>query len=88
MTASVHEKPRQGVAARAHPGAVSTRVREALRAQRTSAPWAVLALALATTLLAAAQDAGRGRDVGELTRLKPFAAPPPDALSAIAEGTA
>jgi hypothetical protein len=33
---------------------VSTRVREALRAQRTSAPWAVLALALATTLLAAA----------------------------------
>lgn len=45
-------------------------------------------LALASTAVEAAQAAGRGREVGELTRLKPFAAPPPDTLSAIAEGAA
>lgn len=45
-------------------------------------------LALATTLLAATREAGRGREVGELTRLKPFAAPPPDRLTAITGGTA
>jgi ornithine cyclodeaminase/alanine dehydrogenase-like protein (mu-crystallin family) len=48
---------------------------------------AIQDLALATTLLATAQEAGRGRDVGELTRLKPFAAPPPDTLTAITGGT-
>ncbi|MDO8185995.1 hypothetical protein Q5424_07805 [Conexibacter sp. JD483] len=49
---------------------------------------AIQDLALASAVHAAAVEAGRGRDVGELTRLKPFAAPPPDALQAIAEGTA
>lgn len=49
---------------------------------------AIQDLALASAVLDAAVTSGRGRDVGELTRLKPFAAPPPDALSAIAEGTA
>jgi len=44
---------------------------------------AIQDLALATALLEAAAGNGRGRDVGELTRLKPFAAPPADALSAI-----
>lgn len=49
---------------------------------------AIQDLALASALLEAARAAGRGRDVGELTRLKPFAAPPPDALPAVTGGTA
>lgn len=49
---------------------------------------AIQDLALAALVHDAAVACGRGRDVGELTRLKPFAAPPPDALQAIAEGTA
>lgn len=49
---------------------------------------AIQDLALASAVLDAAVTAGRGRDVGELTRLKPFAAPAPDALQKIAEKTA
>lgn len=49
---------------------------------------AIQDLALASAALEAARASGRGRELGELTRLKPFAAPPPDALSAIAEGAA
>jgi ornithine cyclodeaminase/alanine dehydrogenase-like protein (mu-crystallin family) len=49
---------------------------------------AIQDLALASTAVEAALAAGRGRELGELTRLKPFAAPPPDTLSAIAEGAA
>ncbi|HEY4279742.1 MAG TPA: ornithine cyclodeaminase family protein [Conexibacter sp.] len=41
-------------------------------------------LALASAAVEAARAAGRGRELGELTRLKPFAAPTQDALSAIA----
>ena len=42
-------------------------------------------LALATQLVDAASAAGGGRVLGELTRLKPFAAPPPEQLSALLE---
>jgi alanine dehydrogenase len=47
---------------------------------------AIQDLALAHAAVDAAASSGRGRELGELTRLKPFAAPPPDELSAIAEG--
>jgi ornithine cyclodeaminase/alanine dehydrogenase len=47
---------------------------------------AIQDLALASAAIDAANACGRGREIGELTRLKPFAAPPPDTLSAIAEG--
>lgn len=47
---------------------------------------AIQDLALASMAVEAAIASGRGREIGELTRLKPFAAPPPDTLSAIAEG--
>jgi alanine dehydrogenase len=47
---------------------------------------AIQDLALAHAAVEAAANGGRGRELGELTRLKPFAAPPPDELSAIAEG--
>jgi len=43
-------------------------------------------LALAAELISAARAAGRGRRLGELTRLKPFAAPAPQQLSALVEG--
>jgi ornithine cyclodeaminase/alanine dehydrogenase-like protein (mu-crystallin family) len=49
---------------------------------------AIQDLALASSVVEAATACGRGREIGELTRLKPFAAPPPDTLSAIAEGAA
>lgn len=48
---------------------------------------AIQDLALATTLLDAAREQGRGRDLGELTRLKPFAGAA-KAVSSLAEGTA
>jgi alanine dehydrogenase len=47
---------------------------------------AVQDLALAAELIGAARTAGRGRMLGELSRLKPFAAPPPERLSALVEG--
>jgi ornithine cyclodeaminase/alanine dehydrogenase-like protein (mu-crystallin family) len=43
---------------------------------------AVHDLSLAVALLAAAESAGRGRELGELTRLKPFA----DAVASVVEG--